>query len=171
MSTSPRQGHIVLTSHPGGGRVPAIHWGAADALRRGPVVGTLGAPARRNVIGAHAGSYALYRALAVAARSLDPVHIPDLTGTAPAAVIGPHPRWADADAIVSLDPWGHRVAEVFAEALAKGWDIRPTIAVTKARIQVPELTQAVVRTSVRRSESETPASATKAVSQARHTAW
>ena len=143
MSTSPRKGHIVLTSHPGGGRVPAIRWGAASAHRRGPVVGTLGERARRNVIGAHAGAYALYRALAVAARSLDPVHVPDLTGTAPAAVIGPHPRWADAAAIVSLDPWGHRVAEVFAEALAKGWDIRPTIAVTKAQIQVPELSQAV----------------------------
>ena len=60
--------HIVLTSHPRPGRAkpPKVTWGAASAAARGPVIGTLSDASRRNVIGAHAGSYALYRALAIA---------------------------------------------------------------------------------------------------------
>ncbi len=133
--------HIVLTSHPRSGSMKPlpIHWGAGDANTRGPVIGTVTDPVRRNAIGAHAGSYALYRALAVAAGNLDALHRPDLTNTAPAALIGPHPQWADPKRIVSLDPYGHLVGEVFAEALAHGVDIRPTIAITKARLTVPEL--------------------------------
>jgi GTP cyclohydrolase II len=137
--------HIVLTSHPRPNRPkpPAVQWGAPTASDRGPVIGTLGDPARRNVIGAHAGSYALYRALAVAAGSLSALHRPDLTNTAPAEAIGPHPQWTDPARIVSLDPWGHLVGEAFADRLAEGWDIRPTIAVTKARLTVPELRHAI----------------------------
>jgi GTP cyclohydrolase II len=137
--------HIVLTSHPRPGRPkpPPVRWGAATAALRGPIIGTLADPARRNVIGAHAGSYALYRALAVAAGSLSAVHRPDLTNTAPAAPMGPHPQWTDPAKIVSLDPWGHLVGEVFAQQIAEGWDIRPTIAVTRARLTVPELKHAI----------------------------
>ncbi len=51
---------------------------------------------------------------------------------------GPMPK-----KIVSLDPYGHVVGEAFAELLAQGQDIRPTIAVTKARLTVPELKHAV----------------------------
>ena len=40
-------------------------------------------------------------------------------------------------------PWGHRVAADFREELAEGVDIRPTIAVTKARLTIPELNDAV----------------------------
>lgn len=138
-----RSDHIVLTSHPGDGDAPEIAWGAPDAAARGPVVGTLSDAARRNVIGAHSGSYALYRALAVAAESLDPVHVPDLTDTAPAEPVGPYPQWAEPGKIVSIDPYGHMVSDAFADQLDAGWDIRPTIAVTKARIRVPELQDAV----------------------------
>jgi GTP cyclohydrolase II len=136
--------HIVLTSHPRAGakRAP-IDWGAADPGKRGPVVGTLTDPARRNVIGAHSGSYALYRALAIASGSLNPLHRPDLTDTSPAAPIGPYPQWADPDKIVSLDPFGHMAGEVFKGLIDEGWDIRPTIAVTKARLTVPELRDAM----------------------------
>jgi GTP cyclohydrolase II len=98
---------------------------------------------RRNVIGAHAGAFAIYRALAITAGKLSPIHVPDLTNTAPVEKIGPHPPWANVEKIVSLDPWGHLVAEVFADRLAEGWDIRPTIAITKAHIQMPELRQAI----------------------------
>ena len=56
------------------------------------------------MIGAHAGAYALYRALAIAAGSLNALHRPDLSNTAPAEPIGPHPQWADPARIVSLDP-------------------------------------------------------------------
>ena len=135
--------HIKLHSHPTSRKSAApIHWGAPDASRRGPVVGTL--TPQRNAIGAHSGSYSLYRALAVAAGTLDPVHVPDLTDTAPATPIGPHRKWSDPSAIVSLDPYGHVVSEVFADALAEGWDIRPTIAVTRARVNIPELRDAIV---------------------------
>lgn len=137
------QKHIILTSHPAAGRTPQpIVWGAPTAVARGPLVA---APHdhRRNVIGAHAGSYALYRALAIAAGKLSPIHVPDLTNTAPVEHVGPYPQWGDPAKIVSLDPWGHLVAETFADRLAEGWDIRPTIAITKAHINMPELQHAI----------------------------
>ena len=83
------------------------------------------------MIGSHGGSYALYRALAVSAGALDPIRRPDLTNTYPAETIGPFPQWSEPRSIVSLDPWGHLVAENFREEIAQGIDIRPTIAVTR----------------------------------------
>ncbi|CAG9167681.1 GTP cyclohydrolase II [Cupriavidus respiraculi] len=136
--------HIVLTSHARRDK-PAepIQWGAATAAERGPVIASLGNPAHRNVIGTHAGAYAVYRALAVASGALQRDHRPDLTNTAPAESIGPHPQWADPDRIVSLDPWGHLVSTVFADRIAAGVDIRPTIAITRAHINMPELVAAI----------------------------
>ncbi|TAK80820.1 MAG: GTP cyclohydrolase II [Aquabacterium sp.] len=138
-------GHIVLTSHPRrrAGAFFDIHWGAPTAAERGPVVASLTNAAQRNAIGTHAGSYAVYRALAVASGQLKQDHKPDLTDTAPAEAIGPHPQWSDPQKIVSLDPWGHRVGEVFAAEIAAGADIRPTIAITKAHINMPELAAAI----------------------------
>ena len=142
-SARPRR-HIRLSSHPGGSARPvAIAWGAADPQARGPVLGSVRDGSRRNVIGAHSGSYSLYRALAVAAGRLDPVHVPDLTDTAPAESIGPHPQWSGPERIVSFDPYGHMVSEVFAGDIADGLDIRPTIAVTKAHLTVPEIRSAI----------------------------
>ncbi len=139
-----RQRHIVLHSHPTTAKDPVtLAWGSEHPERRGPVVGTLGNSARRNAIGAHSGSYALYRALAVASGDLSALHKPDLTNTAPAEPIGPFPSWGEPERIVSLDPWGHMVGEVFAEQLQEGFDIRPTIAVTRARLTIPELVQQV----------------------------
>jgi GTP cyclohydrolase II len=40
---------------------------------------------------------------------------------------------------VSLDPWGAVIADVFAAELAAGYDIRPTIAITKAHVILPEV--------------------------------
>ena len=138
--------HIRLNTHPsqGGRAAPPLVWGARDAALRGPVVGTVADPARRNAIGVHSGSYGIYRALAIAAQELKPGHRPDLTNTSPAEPIGPFESWFEASKIVSLDPWGHMVAEVFADKLAAGWDIRPTIAITKARVQMPEIRDAIV---------------------------
>ncbi|MCK6395993.1 GTP cyclohydrolase II [Zoogloea sp.] len=138
--------HIVLTSHPrssGSRQAPAVDWGASSAVARGPLVAGLAEPAMRNVIGTHSGSYAVYRALAVAAGNLQRDHRPDLTNTVPAAAIGPHPQWGDPGRIVSLDPWGHRVAHEFAAEIAAGMDIRPTIAITTAHINMPELRDAI----------------------------
>ncbi|GGO88481.1 hypothetical protein GCM10011348_44040 [Marinobacterium nitratireducens] len=138
--------HIRLTSHPEGqgpDGVPAIHWGAASAAERGPVIGTTTNRSQRNVIGAHSGSYGVYRALAVAAGTLLKDHKADLTNTSPTDVIGPNPQWAGAEKIVSIDPWGASVADVFSDYIAQGYDIRPTIAVTKAHINLPEIHHAL----------------------------
>ena len=147
-----RTDHIRLTSHPDPGakaRFP-IHWGA----RRPPAsAGRSSARCRsrqRNVIGSHGGSYALYRALAVSSGALDPIRRPDLTNTHPAATIGPFPQWIEPDKIVSLDPWGHLVAEDFATEIAEGIDIRPTIAVTRARLDLPEMQRRHRRRAARR---------------------
>jgi GTP cyclohydrolase II len=119
-----------------------LRWGAPQAVERGPVVASSANPRQRNAIGAYSGAYAVYRALAVATRALARDHRPDLTDTAPAARIAPNPAWADPSAIVSLDPWGHLVGEVFVEMIRSGVDARPTIAITTARIALPELIRA-----------------------------
>jgi GTP cyclohydrolase II len=139
--------HIMLTSHPRGGKmtqVAHVHWGAATPQERGPLVASLTQPALRNAIGTHSGSYSVYRALAVAAGHLDRDHKPDYTNTSPVVNIGPHPQWADPTKIISLDPWGHRVGEAFAEQIAAGIDVRPSIAITRAHINMPELKDAIL---------------------------
>src|SRR5438132_14188730 len=131
--------HIRLPSHPGTagqGAIP-LHWGASSPADRGPVVASPAGSRYRNAVGSYSGAYAVYRALAVATRALARDHRPDFTDTAPATLIGPHPQWGNPAKIVSLDPWGHLVGEVFAEHIRAGIDIRPTIAVTRARITTP----------------------------------
>ena len=145
MSTKERSAkHIRLTSHPvegGHGALP-IRWGRADPRERGPIVGSTITRSQRNVIGTHSGSYGVYRALAVAAGALLRDHRPDLTDTMPADPLGPYPQWAEPNTIVSMDPFGAVVADAFKEEIAEGYDIRPTIAVTRAHIDMPEVRQA-----------------------------
>ncbi len=151
MTTPNRSGHIRLTSHPGAGpatRFP-ITWGAADPRERGPLVGSVSRPADRNVIGTHGGAYALYRALAVASGALNPLARPDLTNTTPPIAIGPYPQWSAPGRIVSIDPFGHEAQRIFAREIAEGIDIRPTIAVTKARLTLPELVPEIGRGRIR----------------------
>lgn len=138
-------GHIRLTSHPSGGKPHKfpIQWGALTAQVRGPVIGSTTARSHRNVIGAHGGTYSIYRALAVSSGALDPNSRPDLKDTGPLIEIGPHRQWEGHDTIVSLDPWGHRVAADFDAEIANGLDIRPTIAITKARLMLPEVREAI----------------------------
>jgi len=81
--------------------------------------------------------------LAVASGALDPLHRPDFTNTAPTTRIGPFESWYGEDSIVSMDPWGADVAEAFSDLLSKGYNIQPTIAITKAHINIPELNDAV----------------------------
>ncbi|HRI77360.1 MAG TPA: GTP cyclohydrolase II, partial [Alphaproteobacteria bacterium] len=110
---------------------------------RGPLIASMADHAASNVIGAYSGAYSVYRAMAVAIGVLDPLHVPDLTNTAPAEKIGPHPQWTDPEKIVSLDPWGHMVGDAFDDYRKKGLDVRPTIAVTKAHINMPEIKDAI----------------------------
>src|SRR6201988_3047393 len=145
MTRSNRVDHIRITSHPAPGaklKFP-IAWGAASARERGPVIGTVSRPQDRNVIGTHGGSYSVYRALAVSSGALNPIRRPDLPNTPPAETIGPFPQWRDPERIVSLDPWGHLVAEDFATEIAEGIDMRPSIAITRARLDLPELKAAI----------------------------
>ena len=140
-----RIGHIRLTSHPGAGaalRFP-IMWGADDPRERGPVIGS--ATADRNVIGAYGGAYSVYRALAVSAGALNPSLRPDLTDTSPVVSMGPFPQWRDGAKIVSLDPWGHLVTEAFKTEIDGGADIRPTIAITRARLSLHEVREAIAK--------------------------
>jgi GTP cyclohydrolase II len=137
------RGHIRLTSHAGGYGALPISWGAATPIERGPIVGTTTGRSHRNVIGTHSGSYSVYRALAVASGALSRQHKADLTNTAPTDVIGPYPQWGEPGKIVSLDPWGALVADVFSAELAAGYDIRPTIAITQAHVILPEVIEAL----------------------------
>jgi GTP cyclohydrolase II len=137
-------GHIRLTSHSAGGkphRFP-IRWGAETARARGPVIASVTARALRNVIGAHGGAYSIYRALAVSSGALNPAARADLKDTGPIIEIGPYESWAGTR-IVSLDPWGHRVTEDFKAEIEDGVDIRPTIAITRARLTLPEVREAL----------------------------
>ena len=145
MTSESRGGHIRLTSHPGSrgaARFPLV-WGAGTARERGPVIATVNSRGDRNAIGAHGGSYSVYRALAISAGAMDPQARPDLNDTAPVCEIGPHPQWGEPGRIVSLDPWGHRVAHDFADLIADGLDVRPTIAITKARLTLHEIREAI----------------------------
>ena len=145
MNRPNRTDHIRITSHPEPGGKPRypIRWGAATARERGPIIGTVSRPGDRNAIGSHGGSYALYRALAVSSGALDPIRRPDLTNTDPAVSIGPFAQWSEPGKTVSLDPWGHLAAQTFKAEIAEGVDIRPTIAVTKARLDLHEMQAAL----------------------------
>lgn len=139
---------IILTTYPNqiGIKPLPMKWGAADPLVRGPVTVSR-APStirRRNAIGAHGGSYSIYYALALASKELDPDHKPDFTNTEPAADIGPFPQWGDEKKIVSMDPWGHLVPWLFKDTIAnENVDLRPTIAITRAHMKLPELEESV----------------------------
>lgn len=140
---------IILTSYPGqSGTDPIpIHWGLADPMLRGPVVVSRnpGTIRRRNAIGAHGGSYSIYHALAVASKNLNIDHKPDFTNTEPAATIGPFPDvWGDAKKIVSMDPFGHLAPWLYKGIIdSENIEIRPTIAITRAHMKLPELEESV----------------------------
>ncbi|KAK1655765.1 GTP cyclohydrolase II [Colletotrichum phormii] len=150
-SPSQRSGltsRIILTTYPkqiGINPLP-MKWGESDPHRRGPVVvsrssTTIG---RRNAVGAHGGSYSIYYALAVASKQLNLEHRPDFTNTEPAAKLGPFPQWGDPKKIVAMDPWGHLSPWLFKDTIEKhNVDIRPTIAITKAHMKLPELEESV----------------------------
>lgn len=139
---------IILTTYPGQSGIDPIplEWGQADAVKRGPVVVTRLANTirRRNAIGAHGGSYSIYGALAVASNNLDLEHKPDFTNTEPAVSIGPFPAWSDKKKIVAMDPLGHLAPWLFSDLRKfQDVDIRPTIAITKAHMKIPELENSV----------------------------
>ncbi|KAL5351554.1 hypothetical protein ACLOAV_003414 [Pseudogymnoascus australis] len=139
---------IILTTYPGQSGINPLpmDWGHKDPQTRGPVVVSRSQSTirRRNAIGAHGGSYSIYYALAVASKEIELDHKPDFTNTEPASNIGPFPQWADKEKIVSLDPLGHLAPWLFKNTMdSENIDIRPTIAITKARMNLPELEASV----------------------------
>jgi GTP cyclohydrolase II len=135
---SPKHLKLAASSNP-------IVWGAADPLRRGAIVGSVTNLKQRNVIGTHGGGYSVYQGLAVASGQLNPQHRPDLQSTQPVVRIEPNASWTDPQKIVTLDPWGAIVTEVFAPLYRQGYDIRPTIAITQAQLNLPEVEQALAK--------------------------
>lgn len=139
---------IILTSYPGQAGVDPLpmEWGASDPKKRGPVVVSRHGNTfrRRNAVGAHGGSYSIYYALAVASHQLDTEHKADYTNTEPAANIGPFKAWSDPKKIVAMDPLGHLAPWLFKNIIKnENVEIRPTIAVTRAHMKVPELEESV----------------------------
>ena len=63
--------------------------------------------------------------------------------TNPTRPIGPFPKWNDPDGIVTLDPWGASITESYSQYLDQGYSIQPTIAITEAHLQIPEVQKAV----------------------------
>jgi GTP cyclohydrolase II len=122
---------------------PNIVWGARTPQARGPVVAGLNAGSARNAIGVHAGAFGVYQALAVATGTLSRNHQPNLAGSSPSVNIGPFEPWFDPGKIVTLDPWGHRVAEVFARERRDGLDVRPSIAVASGHLRMAEVDEAM----------------------------
>lgn len=137
-------GRVLLTTYPSqtGINPFGIKWGADTATARGPVICSRlpSSIKRRNALGAHSGSYSIYRALSIAMGTLNPTHKPNYTNTQPPVDIPPNPSWFDPGKIVSMDPWGHLVPTVFRKELEEeGVDVRPSIAITKARIKLSEI--------------------------------
>ncbi len=152
-SPTPRKGSttqskIILTSYPGQAGVDPVpmSWGEGDPTKRGPVVASRSPSTirRRNAVGAHGGSYAFYYALAVASHQLDTDHKPDFTNTEPAADLGPFKAWGDPKKIVAMDPYGHLAPWLFKDLIKdENVDIRPSIAITRAHMKIPELEESV----------------------------
>ncbi|WP_281560952.1 GTP cyclohydrolase II [Thalassomonas sp. RHCl1] len=137
--------HVVLTSHANQvfKESAPVNWGAEDPRERGAVIATISSKAKRNAIGSHSGSYTVYRALSIASGSFAQDHIPDLTNTSPTVNITPKASWFDGDKIISLDPWGASIDDVFRPELEQGYNIQPSIAITQAHLTLPEIYDAV----------------------------
>ncbi|KAI9367240.1 GTP cyclohydrolase N terminal-domain-containing protein [Aspergillus egyptiacus] len=146
-SSSRYSKHIVLTTYPGQSGIDPVplEWGAKDAKSRGPVVVSRSGAflKRRNAMGAHGGSYSIYNALAIAAGDLDPNFRPNFLNTEPTFDFPWQSSWADKTKIVSMDPFGHDVVKYFKDEIDAGWDIRPTMAVTRANMKLAEIGEAV----------------------------
>jgi hypothetical protein len=78
-----RNSHIILASHANlkYKETLPVNWGAKSARERGPVVASLTNAKARNAIGAHSGSYTVYRALSIASGKFPALHKPDLNNT------------------------------------------------------------------------------------------
>ncbi len=146
-----RNSHVILTSHFNKvfSKSLPITWGAKDPMERGPVIATLSNLDNKNAIGSHSGSYTIYRALSIAAGAFPRDHKPDLENTDPTEFVAPQESWFDPEKIVSLDPWGAHVNSVFKPLLDTGYNIQPTIAITQAHLNIPEIRESIAKGNIK----------------------
>lgn len=140
-----RASHVVLTSHSNQifkESLP-INWGAKTPKERGPVIATISEKENRNAIGTHSGSYTVYRALAIANGDFPKEHRPELENTHSPVDITPQESWFNPEKMVSIDPWGACVQEMYGDYIKDGYNIKPSIAVTQARLHIPEIFEAI----------------------------
>lgn len=136
----------VLTTYPEDSEPISLKWGEASPEVRGPVVAGRykEALSKHNAIGAHSGSYCVYHALAVGSKQLDAEHVADYTNSQPAFSVPEQKAWYNEEDIVAMDPFGHLTPFLFNEvSKEENVEIRPTIAITKAHMQLFELKDAV----------------------------
>ncbi|KAL9621586.1 MAG: hypothetical protein Q9160_003978 [Pyrenula sp. 1 TL-2023] len=122
---------IILTTYPGQSGIDPVplDWGAKDPRVRGPVV----VSRQQSTIRRRNGN-----------RNLLIDHKPDFTNTEPAVNIGPFFAWGGRKRIVSMDPFGHMAPWLFKDIINKqDIEIRPTIAITRAHMKLPELEESV----------------------------
>ena len=80
----------------------------------------------------------------MASNNINIDHRPDFTNTEPAVNIGPFPAWGDPKKIVAMDPLGHLAPWLYKDIITnENVDIKPTIAITKAHMKIPELEESV----------------------------
>ena len=140
-----RSSHVVLTSHSNQvfkESLP-INWGAKDPKERGPVIATISEKENRNAIGTHSGSYTVYRALSIASGAFPKDHRPELDNTHSPVEVTPKDSWFDPTKMVAIDPWGASIKEMYGDYIDEGYNIKPTIAVTQARLHIPEIFDAI----------------------------
>ncbi|KAJ4485413.1 cyclohydrolase [Lentinula aciculospora] len=144
-------GRVLLTTYPSQHSISPypLTWGANTPSLRGPIICSR-LPSSlpfRNALGAHSGSYSIYRALSIAMGSLDPRYKPSYEMTEPPVDIPVCDAWFGDKKIVSMDPWGHLVPSVFEREIRDKvcLDIRPSISVTKAHIKLKEIDESVKR--------------------------
>lgn len=138
--------NLILTTYPEDSSPIPLQWGAPSTDSRGPIIATRYKEglAKHNAIGAHSGSYCVYHALAVGTKQLDPEHVADYTNSQPAFAVPEQKTWYNDEDIVAMDPFGHLTPYLFDEVSTKeNVEIRPTIAVTKATMQLFEMKDAV----------------------------
>jgi GTP cyclohydrolase II len=140
-----RSSHVILATHSNlrYPESPVLQWGNANPDSRGPVIASQTNPRARNAIGTHSGSYTVYRALSIASGKFPNSHRPDLHNTESPVTIGPHDAWMDPTKIVTLDPWGLDPQIHFKSWFERDFDVRPSIAVTQAHLQIPEIHEAI----------------------------
>lgn len=137
---------VVLTTYPEDSSPIAMKWGESAPEARGPIVATRYGDglSKHNAIGAHSGSYCVYHALAVGSNQLKADHVADYTNAQPAFSVPEQKEWYNEEDIVAMDAFGHLTPLLFSDISEKeNVEIRPTIAITKAHMQLFELKDAV----------------------------